>query len=125
MPQLAVWRGGVGISGRENSIDGERSSRERRVSPGSCVAMKAERLQDKGMEAIEVESFFLSGSSEAEGVVRIAGSGGVCCVLSFSRAWSQSESTDLASAVQNSQEVADIGGVPQEHRDKGRSGEKE
>lgn len=46
-------------------------------------------------------------------VVGIAGSRGFCCVLSFSSAWSQSESTDLVSAVQYSQEVADIGGMSQ------------
>lgn len=61
---------GWGISGRENSIDCERSSREQRVSPGAWVGMKAERLQDKGMKMIKVVSFFLglSGSSEAEGL---------------------------------------------------------
>lgn len=57
-------------------------------------------------------------------VVGIAGSGGFCCVPSFSSAWSQSESTDLVSAVQYSQEVADIGGMSQSIETRGDRGKR-
>lgn len=90
--------------------------------------MKVERLQDKGMKTIKVMSFSLgwSGSAEAEGLPGLPEAGGVCCVLSFSSAWSQSESTDLVFAVQKSQEVADrCWRSATEHRDKGRSRGKE
>lgn len=60
-----------GASQAEQTAQTVRSSGEQRVSPGAWVAMKAERLQDKGMQTIKVVSFSrgLSGSSEAEGLL--------------------------------------------------------
>jgi hypothetical protein len=83
--------------------------------------MKAERLQDKDTKTIKVVSFSLewSGSSEAEGLSGLPGSRGDRCVLSFSCAWSQSESTNLVSAVQKSREVAErCRRSATEHRDR-------
>lgn len=101
---------GWGISGRESSIDYVKSSREQRVSPGVWVAMKASGQRCENHKS----GVLLPGVVEIDRrVVRIVRSGGVCCVLSFSSAWSQSESTDLVCAVQNSHQVADVGGVPQ------------
>lgn len=105
---------GWGTSGRESSVDYVKSSREQRVSPGLWVAMKA-----AGQRCENHKSGVL-----LPGVVETDRSRGVCCVLSFSSAWSRSESTNLVCAIQDSHQVADVGGVPQSLGTRGDQGKR-